>query len=166
MKNSWWTYRKDLVRLPNGKDGEYHYVHVAGSSMILPVRNDGTLILVNQYRYLADRESLEFPCGSVKENSTFDETAVQELAEETGCAAGTLEPLGAFNPYNGVTDEFCHVYIARDLRPVEAHHDETEEFELRHLAPAEIDRMMREGAIWDGMSLSAWAMTRHLFLKP
>ncbi len=163
LKNPWWTYRKDLVQLPNGREGEYHFVHVAGSSMILPVRADGTIILVNQYRYLADRESLEFPCGSVKEGSSYDETAVQELAEEAGCAAGRLESVAAFNPYNGVTDEICRIYIARDLRPVESHRDETEEFELHFLTPSAIDTLVRDGTIWDGMSLSAWALTRHRF---
>ncbi len=166
LRNPWWTYRKDLVQLPNGRTGEYHFVHVAGSSMIIPVRGDGRILLVNQYRYLADRESLEFPCGSVKESSTCDETARHELAEETGFAAAEWTEVGSYNPYNGVTDEFCRVYIARNLSPVEAHHDETEEFELVSATPDEIDRFVREGKVWDGMSLSAWALARHHFLTP
>ena len=164
ISNPWWTYRKDLVRLPNGRPGEYHFVHVAGSSMIIPVRADGSILLVIQYRYLADRESLEFPCGSVRESSTYEQTARHELAEETGFAPGRLEEAGSFNPYNGVTDEFCRVYVARDLTPAAAQRDETEEFELLSAPPAEVDRLIRTGAIWDGMSLSAWALARHIFL--
>ena len=62
IKNSWWTYKKDKTILPSGKLGEYHYVHTNGASMIVPVLNDNKVVLVNQYRYLNDRESLEFPC--------------------------------------------------------------------------------------------------------
>jgi ADP-ribose pyrophosphatase len=166
IKNPWWTYRKDKVLLPSGKQGEYHFVHVKGSSMILPVTGEGKIILVNQYRYLTDRESIEFPCGSVKENSTYEETARHELAEETGFDAGNIVAVAEFNPYNGVTDEICKVYIARKLYPVDVAHDETEEFEILFKTPAEVDSIVRDGKMWDGMSLSAWALTRHLFLRP
>lgn len=164
IRNPWWTYRKDTVLFPSGKSGEYHFVHVKGSSMIIPVAEDGTLILVNQYRYLADRESLEFPCGSVPVDSTFDESARRELMEETGFDAGSIQPVGEFNPYNGVTDEFCRVFVAQDLRPVNVGHDESEEFEQVRLTPREVDEMIRSGRIWDGMSLAAWARARHRFL--
>ena|SRR5258706_6281224 len=164
LKNPWWTYRKDVAVLPSGKEGEYHYVHVKGSSMVIPQMEDGKLVLVNQYRYLADRESIEFPCGSVKEHATYDETAQHELAEETGFEAATLSVVAEFNPYNGVTDEMCRVYVAKNLRAVESSHDETEEFEQVQLTPLEFDGMVRRADVWDGMTLAAWALTRHLFL--
>ncbi len=162
LKNPWWTYRRDEVLLPSGMTGEYHFVHVKGSSMIIPVLDGGSLILVNQYRYLANRESLEFPCGSVKEESTYEDTARHELAEETGFAAGELTFAAEFNPYNGVTDEICRIHIARNLRAVGARPDETEEFEQVRLNPSDLDRMIRSGEIWDGMTLAAWALVRHL----
>ncbi|HSQ75757.1 MAG TPA: DNA mismatch repair protein MutT, partial [Bacteroidota bacterium] len=64
------------------------------------------------------------------------------------------------NPYNGVTDEICQVYLARDLRHVGAMPDETEQFELVHLSAGEVDRRIREGRIWDGMSIAAWHLAR------
>ena len=165
IKNPWWTYRKDILLLPSNKEGEYHYVHVKGSSMIIPQMDDGRLVLVNQYRYLADRECIEFPCGSVKEHSTYEDTAREELAEETGFVSGELRNIAEFCPYNGVTDEICHVYVAKGLKPVPSHHDETEEFEQLRLTPQEFDAMVRNGTIWDGMTLAAWSLTRHLFLQ-
>jgi len=161
LKNPWWTYRKDSVVLPSGKQGEYHYVHVIGSSMILPIMDDGKIILVNQYRYLLDRESLEFPCGGVKEGSSYEETAHEELQQETGFQARELRFAGEFNPYNGVTDELCRVYIARDLHPVQSRKDETEEFEYRYCSPREIDDLISAGTVWDGMSLAAWSLVRN-----
>jgi ADP-ribose pyrophosphatase len=160
MKNAWWTYLLDEYNLPSGKRGEYHFVHTPGSSMVVPVLPDGTLLLVNQYRYLLDRESIEFPCGSVKEGSNHDRTAWEELAEETGYSAKTLLQVGEFNPYNGVTDEMCRVYVARDLQFVGANPDETEEFELVRLNPGELDRKIADGTIWDGMTIAAWGISR------
>ncbi len=105
---------------------------------------------MNQVRYLGGRESLEFPCGAVKDGSTHDQTAWHELAEETGFSAVSLACIGEFNPYNGVTDELCRVYVARDLRSVGASPDETEQFELVHLLPGEISLRIREGTTGTG----------------
>jgi ADP-ribose pyrophosphatase len=160
FSNPWWTYFCDGYQLPSGKGGEYHYVHTNGSSMVVPLKEDGQILLVNQYRYLIDRESLEFPCGSVKDGSSYDQTAWHELAEETGYSAQILLQAGEFNPYNGITDEMCRVYIARQLRYVGANPDETEEFELAALSPAEIDGKILDGTIWDGMTIAAWCMVK------
>lgn len=160
LKNPWWTYRKDDLLLPTGKMGEYHFVHTNGSSMIVPLLEDGRLILVNQYRYLAQMESLEFPCGSVKNGSTYDDTARLELAEETGFQAHNLKRIARFNPYNGVTDEMCHIYLATNLFPADARPDETEEFERVHLSIAEFEARVTSGTIWDGMTLAAWALVK------
>ena len=120
----------DRFEIPGGLTGEYHYVHTEGSSMVIPFTGDGNIVLVNQYRYLCGRESIEFPCGSVKKGSTHRETAHLELEEETGYRALSMEALGDFNPYNGVTNEICKVYLARNLRSTEPRPDETEEFEF------------------------------------
>lgn len=160
FRNPWWSYGHDTVELPNGREGEYHYVHSFGSACVIPVLPDGSVLLVRQYRYLGGRESLEFPCGAVKEGATHDSTAWHELAEETGYSAKILLEVGNFNPYNGVTDEICKVYIARDLQHVGAAPDDTEEFELVHLPVHEIDRQIRDGEIWDGMSIAAWHLAR------
>jgi ADP-ribose pyrophosphatase len=161
-RNPWWTYMLDAYELPSGRRGEYHYVFTHGSSMVVPVMPDGNVLLVNQYRYLVGRESLEFPCGGVKEGSTHDRTAGEELAEETGYAAGRLLLAGRFNPYNGVTNEMCNVYVARDLRHVGGEPDDTEEFELQPLSAAEVDERIRSGAIWDGMTIAGWAIVKTL----
>jgi ADP-ribose pyrophosphatase len=160
FKNPWWTHKRDEFELPTGKFGEYHYVHTNGASMIIPIMTDGRILTVKQYRYLCEKESIEFPCGSVKDGSSYDETAWHELAEETGYSAKRLFLAGKFNPYNGVTDEMCHVYIARELQHVGGTPDETEEFELLPFKAEEIDKLIRDGSIWDGMSIAAWTIVR------
>jgi len=160
FKNPWWTYRKDDCELPSGKGGEYHFVHTEGSSMIIPVTANGEFLMVKQYRYLGGRESIEFPCGSVKEGATHDATAWHELAEETGYSGGQLFLIGEFNPYNGVTDEMCRVYVARELQFVGGRPDESEEFELIPAPAATIDGWIRDGTIWDGMTIAAWHLAK------
>ncbi|HXG01350.1 MAG TPA: NUDIX hydrolase [Bacteroidota bacterium] len=160
FKNRWWTYKRDTYELPNGTIGEYNYVHIGGSAMIVPIMKDGRMLMVKQYRYLNDRESLEFPCGSVKEGMSHDQTAWHELAEETGYSSNRFFEVGEFNPYNGVTNEICKVYIARELYPVGGTPDETEEFELVPLTAEEINERIRTGEIWDGMTIAAWAIVK------
>jgi ADP-ribose pyrophosphatase len=160
LKNPWWRYCLDQIELPSGKPGEYHYVLTNGSSMIVPVDTDGKLLLVRQYRYTGNRDSIEFPCGGLKDGISHEETAKHELVEETGFVAGKIDPVGGFNPCNGLIDEMCRVYIARDLRYVGARPDETESFELVRLTIEELDRSVRDGTVWDGMTLAAWAIAK------
>jgi ADP-ribose pyrophosphatase len=159
-RNPWWTYRIDRFALPDGREGEYHYVHTAGSVMIVPFDADGRILLVEQYRYLNERASLEFPGGSIPEGMAVEDAARKELAEETGFGAAVLEPVGTFNPYNGVTDEICRVFRARGLSPVDAEPDDTEDLRVHPVHPEDIDAMIADGSLWDGMTLAAWMMLR------
>ena len=166
FRNPWWTYRLDRFLLPDGTEGEYHHVHTEGSVMVVPVAADGRLLLVNQYRYLLDRESLEFPGGGVKPGQPAEEAARAELAEEAGVAAGELVHVGRFDPYNGVTDELCELYVARGLTP-EPHAvpDETEALEVVPLEVAAFEARIASGEIWDGMTLAAWCLARAHVLR-
>lgn len=158
--NNWWSYKIDTYLFPNGKQGEYHYCFTHGSVFIVPVTAEGKIIMVKQYRYLNNRFSIEFPGGGVKTENGHDEQARKELVEETG-SDGTLTYAGMFNPFNGVTNEICRVYIANDLKPSgEFKKDESEEFELLEFTPAEIEKMIQSNEIYDGMSLAAWAIVK------
>jgi len=159
-KNPWWSYCLDRVGLPSGKSGEYHYVLTNGSAMVVPIDETGKLMLVRQYRYTGGRDSIEFPCGGLKDSATYEETARNEMVEETGFLAELLEPAGSFNPCNGLLDEICKVFIARNLTFVGARPDETENFELIRLTIEQMRRYIREGTIWDGMTIAAWAIAK------
>jgi ADP-ribose pyrophosphatase len=164
-QNPWWKYQLDSFQIPNGVKGEYHYVHTEGSSLIIPVMDDDKIILVNQYRYLRDRESIEFPCGGVQPGHTCDEMARLELEEETGYVAQSWKLVGEFNPFNGVTDEICKVFVARGLSFIKARPEATEEFEVLQVAPLELEAMIADEKIWDGMTLAAWLLVRKQFIR-
>lgn len=158
--NNWWSYKVDKYTLPNGAPGEYHYAFTHGSVFIIPVTSEGKIILVKQYRYLNDRFSVEFPGGGVKSQNDHENQAYKELIEETGYE-GELEYAGMFNPYNGVTNEICKVYIARNLIPSSAYKkDDSEEFEIYEFTPAELEKMVISNEIYDGMTLASWALVK------
>ncbi len=156
--NPWWEYKRDEYSRPDGTPGEYFYVHTRGSAFCVPVLPDGSVVMVRQYRYLNQRESLEFPGGGIQDSSPAD-AAQRELAEETGYSCNTLHKLGAFNPFNGVTDEICHVFCASELLPGASQPEASEEFEIVVLSPATVSTYIQSGEIWDGMTIAAW----HLF---
>ena len=87
-----------------------------------------------------------------------------ELEEETGYVAQSWNAAGEFNPFNGATDEMCKVFIARNLSYVKAKPEATEEFEVLRAAPEEIEAMIADAKIWDGMTLAAWMLVRKQFI--
>jgi ADP-ribose pyrophosphatase len=157
-KNPWWEYRRDDYLHPDDSRGEFYYVHTLGSVFVIPVLDDGRLILLRQFRYLNQIESLEFVGGGMKPNRDAEAMAREELREEAGYEAGSLTPIGWFNPMNGASDEQCYVFIARQLTASGPQPESSEEFEAARVTSAELDGLIKRGEIWDGMTLAAYAL--------
>jgi len=162
--NPWWQYKKDEFELENGQKGEYFYGETHGNVLIVPVLPDGRLILINQFRYLFDKWSLEFPCGGIKEGIIAEEMAKQELMEETGWTTEELVKIGEFQPLNGLAKDKCHVFLGNVDQQFAQKLDETEQIEVIYRRPDEIDELIRKNEIWDGQTLAAWALIHHNFL--
>ena len=163
FQNDHWSYRIDEFQLDNGERGVYHYVHTAGSSMVIPITSLGKILMVSQYRYLNERESVEFPCGGMKEGISYKENALKELREETGFSAKTLTEIGEFAPFTGAADEISKVFLAKNLFPSPLPKDATEDFELLEKTPKEIEELINKNIIWDGLTLAAWSLVRRHF---
>ncbi|MBU0531124.1 MAG: NUDIX hydrolase [Candidatus Uhrbacteria bacterium] len=161
FKNRWWTYRLDKFRLPNGKEGEYHYLHSGHSVFIVPMLDDVRFLLVKQFRYLFDRESLEFPAGGMSDGDDPEDIARKELIEETGYD-GDFTALGYFGPFVGLSDEKTFVFLATNLkRSDEFIKDETEQFEFEELTADEVDQKIASGEIFDGMAITSWVFAKN-----
>jgi len=145
----------DRYQLPAGGVGDYYYIDIAGSSMIVPEGDQGRLTLVRQFRYLMQRPSLEFPAGGIQRGWAPLACAQQELREEAGLVASSWRELGEFAPYNGASAEICHVFVASGLSSVRAEPEPTEEIEVVALTLAELQAAVASGEIWDGMTLAA-----------
>lgn len=162
-ENPFWTYKLDNFKTESGKIGEYHYLHTLGSTLIIPVTVDNKIILVNQFRYLNQKESLEFPCGSITSGFSIEENAIKELREETGFSSEKLNKIAEFSPFTGASDELCTVFIAKNLIPSPLAPDHFEEFEILEYSPSEIDSLIQTNQIFDGMTLAAWLLAKPFF---
>ena len=162
IQNDHWSYNVDEFVIGNGEKREYHYVHTLGSSIVIPLNSINKVIMVKQYRYLNQKESIEFPCGSVEPGLSYEENANKELREETGYKANNLIHTGDFSPYTGASDEICRVFIGTNLEPSPLPADLTEEFEVVEFTPEKIDEMISGNIIWDGLTLSAWILSKNI----
>ena len=144
----------DRVRLPHGRDADLEIVRHDGSVVLLPIADDGRVLLVRQYRYAAGRFLWELPAGSLEIGEDCDVAASRECQEELGLVAGRLERLLTLYPTPGFCTETMTYYRATGLRtpaphdPV-AHQDEDESIEVQAFTVAEIRAMIAAGGIAD-----------------
>jgi ADP-ribose diphosphatase len=103
--------------------------HRPGAAAVA-VDEDGQVLLVRQQRPAVGLAVLELPAGLIDPGEAPIDTARRELEEETGYAAGVLEPLVAFYTSPGFTDELIHIFVASSLEKTEMRHDEEEEIEV------------------------------------
>ncbi|MCU0868825.1 MAG: NUDIX hydrolase [Burkholderiales bacterium] len=108
--------REDVVRLPDGRDALREYVVHPGAAVIVPLFDDGDVLLEWQFRYPLRRHFVELPAGKLEHDEPPIETARRELLEETGYIAGRLEPLCEMHPCIGYADEVIHYFVAQDLK--------------------------------------------------
>lgn len=165
-KNPWWTYKHDTFETPSGGEGHYYYGEMSGFALVVPVLDDGRIVLALQYRYLTGKQSIEFPGGGIEEGQEPIDAARAELVEETGCTATDFVKIGQFETDNGFLRNTCHLYLAHvDAVGPQAAHDETEEIEVVLRRPEDVDRMMASNEIWDGVALAAWTLARPHVMK-
>jgi ADP-ribose pyrophosphatase len=148
------TVRKDTVRLPNGKTTEREVVEHAEVAVIIPVLDDGRLVLVRQYREAVGKALLEIPAGGVDEGESAEEAARREMVEETGYRVGRLDRLCSFYSSPGFCTELMHLYVARGLEPGEPT-EENDELEVVLLTQEDAMQRLQRGEIQDAKTVAA-----------
>jgi 8-oxo-dGTP pyrophosphatase MutT (NUDIX family) len=115
---------------------------------VVPVTDDGHLILVWQYRFGVDALTLETPGGVMEPGEPPSATAARELVEETGYEAGTLEPLAAVQVNPALQNNKCHLFVARGCRRVRPQSpDPDEECEVTLVPLADVPALLDEGHV-------------------
>ncbi len=140
--------RRDRLRLPDGTEQTFTYITKPPAVFVLPITPQGEMVLIRQFRYIADTWSWEIPAGGSHDFSGDDlaELARRELWEEAGARAEELRFLGTFHGATGVLSQQFHVYLALGVRLEADNHPETTEIIEVHTMPiAEAIRVMREG---------------------
>ncbi len=111
--NPWFAFRVDEVRLPSGEVIEYGVLESGGFASVVPVTQDGDVVLVRQWRQPLGEFTLELPSGGVEAGEDPRETVKRELLEETGYRAEELERLVSVHASTGRSTEVCHLFSAR-----------------------------------------------------
>lgn len=155
FQSHWYSLRQDEVNLPNGDPATYTLVEHPGYTMVVPVLDDGRVILERVYRYPLQQTVLECPSGGLDRQSA-EQAAARELEEETGWVPGTLTSLGTFFGSPGMSDERFHVFLAQQLRHTgRIAHEATEQIELELLPLEHAFELATRGAILSGPSALA-----------
>ncbi len=145
--------RRDTVRLPDGAESAREYIVHPGAVMIVPILDDGRLVIERQWRYPLDRAMLEFPAGKLEAGEDPFECARRELSEETGYSAAEWARAGILHNAIAYSSEGIEIWFARGLVAGERHLDAGEFLEVRTASADEIDAWCAEGGITDAKTL-------------
>lgn len=147
---------EDHLELPDGNQVIYDLVKHAGGAAVLPIDEQGKLVLIRQYRNSVDEEVFEIPAGLLEaEDTTGEYCARRELEEETGYRAGRLEFIARVYGCIGVSNEKTDIFLAEHLIPCERHLDPEEFIEIHHLELQEALDMIQRKEIVDAKTVIA-----------
>lgn len=157
------TVQIESITLPGGQPLEAEIVRHPGSVVVVPITDDGSLVLVRQYRHAVGRSVWELPAGTLKPGEEPLAAAARECQEETGLIAGRLDYLGAHYPTPGYCDEIMHFYRATGLRKPgpgdpEAHADDDEDIQTGTFERDQIRGMIASGEIVDLKTIGGLAL--------
>jgi ADP-ribose pyrophosphatase len=143
----------DTISLPNGRESELAIVRHRPSVVLIPVQDDGQIVMIRQYRHALARDIWELPAGNVNDGESPEAAAARECEEEIGQAPARVERLGSFYPTPGYCDEEMVFFRVSRLRPPAADSphkpDDDEDITCRAMPPAEAKGMVARGEIID-----------------
>ncbi len=145
----------DSVKLPNGNVAQRDYIKHVGAVAILPVDENGTVYLIDQFRYPTKGRILEIPAGTLGKDEDPDTCAARELTEETGFRAKKMEKIASFYLAPGYSNEVITLYRATELERAETNLDKNEILELRPVNLEEGIEMIRDGRVQDAKTIAA-----------
>lgn len=152
--------KRDTVRLPDGGSGTREYIVHPGAVAILPLFDDGRILLERQYRYPLAQTLIEIPAGKIDPGESTETTARRELLEETGYTASQWSYLTTIHPVCAYSNEKVEIWLARGLNQAGGQKLDAGEFlEIFTLPAAEALQWVREGRVSDVKTIIAiqWA---------
>jgi ADP-ribose pyrophosphatase len=160
LVDSRWAYRGRIVnlRLDTYQLGEVakiaEIIHHPGAVVVVPIDENGRILLVRQWRRAAREIMLELPAGTLEANEPPLLSAKRELQEETGFAAKTMTPLGGFFSAPGFCDEYLHLFAAEGLYSSPLPQDDDEGIDLIAMPLTRVIRMIQENEIHDAKTIA------------
>lgn len=152
---------QDVV-LPNGRRTSLNIVEHPGAVAIVPIFDDGDVLLIRQFRVAARGEIYEIPAGTLEKGETPLATAKREIVEETGYRAGRFQKISEFFTAPGFCTERMHLYVATRLSPACADHDADEIIRTDRMPLARAIRLIEQGRVADAKSIAGLLLARKI----
>lgn len=166
QKGSIIDYYQDTVLVPNGNIVKWDFIGHKGAAAVIPVREDGKILMVRQFRNALDRETLEVPAGGL--NGADEPTRIaagRELEEETGYKSNDIEFLITIRTTVAFCNEKIDIYVAKNLIPSRQHLDEDEFINVEAYSIEELMEMIYNTTIQDSKTICAIMTYAHKYLQ-
>lgn len=147
------TLNIETARLPNGKEVDLEIIRHPGASAVVPLKEDGRVVLIRQFRHAAGGFIYEIPAGTLKDGEAPETCAARELEEEIGYRAAELLHLASILPAPGYTDEIIHLYRGLGLTPSVQKLDHDEVLEIVEMPLAQAVSEIAQGRIRDSKTI-------------
>lgn len=155
--------RVDTVRLPSGRESKREIIEHKGAVCIVPVLDDGRVMLVRQFRKASGESLLEVPAGGLEAGESPQDCAARELMEECGFRPGKLVPIYQAFLAPGYSTEMMYAFLATELSPEKMQADDDESIELETFSLDELEAMVDAFQIRDAKTVAAiGCVRRHL----
>ncbi|MBE5937167.1 MAG: NUDIX hydrolase [Lachnospiraceae bacterium] len=154
FKGSIVDFYKETIKLPNDKNVEWDYIEHKGAVAVIPVDEDGKIIMVRQYRIGSDCELLEIPAGGINKGEEPYDAGMRELEEETGYKTEALTHLIDVYSAPAYTSECVYVYYSDKLVKSHTNYDEDEFISLERYDIEQLVDMIMSGEIVDGKTIA------------
>jgi ADP-ribose pyrophosphatase len=155
FKGKVFSVRRDEVLEPSGVKATRDVIAHSGSVVVMPVLDDGKIVLIRQYRYAARQYLWELVAGRIDAGEDVKQAAARELIEETGLRAKKMRVFLDFWPSPGFLEEKMFVLIAGGVTQGKAEPEEDEKIEAKAFSQAELEKMLRTGVLRDGKTISS-----------
>ena len=149
--------KRRRVTMPSGRVADWDIICHPGAVVVLPVLDDGSVVLIHNYRPSVGQTLLELPAGTLEADEQPEACAAREVEEETGYRARVIEPFAEFYTSPGILSERMYVFVARGLTQVGQKLDEHEEITVETYAPDKIRQMLVQGKVMDGKTIAVLA---------
>ena len=138
--------RVEEIEYLNGEKKIFReHVKAGKASVILPITEDGKVIMIQEPRTPIETVILGLPAGTIEKGEQADKAAIRELEEETGYLAQSIEHLITYYPAVGYSDEKIEIYVAKNMKKTKQHLDPTEDIKVIELPMEEVIEMIDKG---------------------
>ena len=159
------SLRVDTAKFDDGPEFDREIIEHPGSVVLIPITDDGKVLLIRQYRQAAELFLLEASAGTREAGESPEVTAHRELQEEVGYKAGKLIPIGGSWVAPGYSTEYSYMYIATDLEVASLPSDDGEDIVVVEVDFKDLNQLISTGELEDQMSIAALLSAQHVYTQ-